>query len=154
MSVDFNNISQEIRKQHYPLIGKGSGRYVYDLGNGYVAKRARNRRGIAQNQAEYQIYKSCHSDLLARIHTVSDRYEYVIMEKADKINSMKEVWDYYHVPNGQEFFRTAMFQNVACKHKLLSGDLYRITSWGKINGKPVIIDYGYTMETRRYYTFF
>lgn len=154
MLVDFESISQNINKRNYPLLGSGSGRNVYDLGNGYVVKKARNQRGIVQNEAEHRIYNYSHSELLAVIIAVSDDYMYLVMEKADKISSMSEVWRYYHVSGPKEFFRSSIFHNVAERYHLLPNDLYRKTSWGSINGKPVVIDYGFTRETRRYYTLF
>ena len=154
MSVNFEKINQEIRQGKYRFLGSGSGRYVYDLDNGYVVKEARNRKGLAQNEAECRIYHHSHSDLLARIYDVSDKYAYVIMEKADKINSMTDVWKYYNVRNGHEFFHTNQFRDLYYTYNLLPNDLYRRTSWGIVNGKPLIIDYGYTSETRKYYTIF
>ncbi|HHX11997.1 MAG TPA: hypothetical protein GX731_04185, partial [Clostridiales bacterium] len=47
--IDFDSIIMNIGKGNYQFIGSGSGRRVYDLGNGYVVKVAKNNRGIAQN---------------------------------------------------------------------------------------------------------
>jgi hypothetical protein len=154
MLVDFDSISQNINKIKYPLIGSGSGRNVYDLGNGYVVKKARNHKGIAQNEAEYRIYNHSHSELLANIIGLSDDNIYLVMEKAEKLRSMSDVWRYYRVSGPKEFFRSTLFLDAAERYHLLPNDLYRKTSWGMINGKPVVIDYGFTRETRRFYTMF
>ncbi len=154
MLVDFDNISHDLNRNYYPLIGSGSGRNVYDLGNGYVVKKARNYKGIAQNKAENQIYNHSRSELFAGIIAVSDDYTYLVMEKAEAIRSMSDVWRYYHVSGAREFFRTKLFHSAADKYELLPNDLYRKTSWGIIRERPVVIDYGFTRETRKYYKFF
>lgn len=151
---NFESISQNLSDNSYPLIGTGSGRNVYDLGSGYVVKKARNYRGIAQNEAEYRIYNYTHSELLARILAISDNYVYLVMEKAEKIGSLADVWNYYHARNAKEFFRSNLFRMTASRYGLLPNDLYRKASWGMIDGRPVVIDYGYTRETRRFYTRF
>lgn len=152
--VDFDSINQNIIRNNYSLIGSGSGRNVYDLGNGYVVKKARNQRGIVQNEAEYLIFNDTRSELLARILAISDDNVYLVMEKAKKINSMMEVWSFYHVKSARDFFLTDLFRRTASRYELLPNDLYRKTSWGIVDGRPVVIDYGYTKATRRFYTRF
>ena len=44
-----------MRQGNYIYIGSGSSRNVFDLGNGYVMKVAKNIAGIAQNKSEYRI---------------------------------------------------------------------------------------------------
>ena len=153
--VDFDNITQNIKRgNYYTVIGSGSGRIVFDMGNGYVVKMAKNKKGIAQNKAEYQIATADHSDLFAKIVTVSEGYRYLIMEKAKQIRSIAEVWKYFHVNNNRELSRLDLFQNITQKYDLLMGDLYRKTSWGFVKEKLVIIDYGFTRETKKLYRFF
>ena len=39
--------------------------------------------------------------------------------------------------------------------KVQASDLKRVSSWGIIDGRPTIIDYGFTREVReKYYSFF
>lgn len=154
MGIDFEYIKKNIEKKKYQLIGSGSGRHVYDMDNGYVVKSAKNRRGLAQNKAEYQIASTNHSRVFAKIMAVSGDYNLLIMEKADKLKSLGDVLDYYHVRNSRELFRLEDFQIVIKKYNLLIADLRRQTSWGIIRGKPVIIDYGFTREVSKYYTLF
>lgn len=152
MGVDFDNIKTNIDKQKYRLIGSGSGRHVYDLDNGYVVKAAKNRRGLAQNKAEYRIASTDRTRIFARITAVSEDSLYLIMEKADMINSLQEVWSYYHVRNNRELFRLEKFREAMRKNNLLLPDLSRRNSWGKVRGKPVIVDYGFTREVSRFYS--
>ena len=154
MGIDFAYIKTNIEKRTYHLIGSGSGRNVFDLDNGYVVKVARNRKGLAQNKAEYQIAATNHSHIFARIVAISDDSIYLIMEKAERVYSIAEIWNYYHVKNNKELFRINEFQDFTQKYNLLYPDLKRASSWGFVKGKPVIIDYGFTKEVSRYYTMF
>jgi hypothetical protein len=154
MGIDFEIIKNNIENKKYHLIGSGSGRNVYDLENGYVVKAARNKRGLVQNKAEYQIASTNPSPVFARIEAVSEDFHYLIMEKAERINSISEVWRYYSVKNHKELFHLEEFHDLAMKNNLLLADLRRSTSWGMIKGKPVIIDFGFTKEVSKYYTLF
>ena len=154
MAIDFNKIKVNIEQEKYKRIGSGSGRYVYDLNNGYVIKAAKNRKGIAQNKAEHEIASKNNTRYFARIAAVSEDYELLIMEKAEKIKSFSEVWDYYKVKNNRELFQIEDLRNMIQNNGLLTVDLQRHTSWGIIKGKPVLIDYGFTREVRRYYNIF
>ena len=58
------------------------------MGNGYVIKVAKNRAGIAQNNAEYNISQYVSSGLFAKVVQVSYDFTFLIMEEADKIDSM------------------------------------------------------------------
>ncbi len=154
MGIDFKSIKNNLNKNKYKLIGYGSGRHVFDLDNGYVVKVARNKRGLVQNKAEYQIASSNHSPVFAKIVAVSDDFECLIMEKAEKIKSFSFIFQYYHVRNYRELFRLEDFRDFTKKYNLLFGDLRRVSSWGMVKGKPVIIDFGFTREVSRYYTLF
>lgn len=154
MLVDFDHISQNIRKHKYSMIGSGSGRLVFDLDNGYVVKVAKNRKGIAQNNAEYKIASMNGSKLFAKILAISENSYYLIMEKAERIRSISVVWDYYKVKSNHELFKLNIFEDFGKKYNLLYGDLCRKSSWGIIEGRPVIIDYGFTKETKKYYSLF
>lgn len=154
MEIDFDNIRNNIEMRKYRLIGSGSGRHVFDLDNGFVVKMAKNRRGLAQNRAEYQISLTDHSHIFAKITAVSEDFHYLIMEKAEKIKSIKEVCNYYHVNNSRELLHKEEFRDLFQKNNLLPADLRRYNSWGLVMGKPVIIDFGFTREVSRYYTLF
>ncbi len=153
MELDFEDIIAHIKNHAYKLVGSGSGRSVFDMGNGNVVKFARNRKGLAQNTVEYQISQSSESPLFARIHRVSEDYMLLIMEKADRIRSMTEVLRYLQVKNSYEFFHIQELLDMARAHGLLLNDLYRTVNWGRIGDRYVIIDYGFTrIVKKRYYT--
>ncbi len=149
VEVDFGQIILNIRKGTYKCIGAGSGRTVFDLENGFVIKVARNRRGIAQNKAEYHISTTADSCLLAKIKHVSEDFRFLIMVKAEKIKNISYVWNYFNVKNNRQLFQLEELKDIAAKHHLSLGDFGRSINWGKINEKPVIIDYGFTHQVKR-----
>jgi len=152
MVIAFDQIIFNIKRGYYRYIGSGSGREVYDLENGYVIKVARNKAGIAQNKAEYKISSNDKSNLFAKVVQASNDFNLLVMQKADKINNILYVWNYFDAKSKRELFNSKQLQDIKKNYNLLLGDLARKSSWGIINGRPVIIDYGFTREVRqRYY---
>lgn len=124
---------------------------MYDLGNGYVVKVAKNRAGIAQNKSEYKISLHDYSNLFARVTQVSNDFKFLIMEKAEKIDDISYVWDYFNVSSKRELFEIDELQKIKKNYNLILGDFGKESSWGTINGRPVIIDYGFTTSVRKRY---
>lgn len=152
MFIFSNEIMQGIRQGKYKYIGDGSGRVVFDMKNGYVVKVAKNMAGIAQNKAEYKISKNDNSRIFAEVVQASNDYYFIIMKKAEKVNNMYYVWLYFNAWNERDFLRRYEIQEVRNKYNLLLGDLKKKSSWGIVDGKAVIIDYGFTKEVRdKYY---
>ena len=144
-----------MRQGNYIYIGSGSSRNVFDLGNGYVMKVAKNIAGIAQNKSEYRISLIDSSNLFADVIRVSKGFDILVMRKAYRIKKFSDILDYYKVRSQEELFNLEKFRNIQYKYNLLYGDLSRVSSWGIINGRPIIIDYGFTREVReKYYRFF
>lgn len=155
MKPNYDEIESRIRQNQCPVIGAGSGRRVFDLGNGYVVKVARNRKGVAQNYTEKDISIRDRSGLFADILDISEDGKFLIMEKAELITDMRIVWNYFAVKNNHELSRKKEIKELYVKYYLLIPDLFRSINWGMINGKPVIIDYGFTRAVRqRYYSIF
>ena len=144
----------KIKQEMYKYIGSGSSRKVFDLGNGYVVKVAKNSAGVAQNKMEYKISLMDNSNLFAKVLQVSKNFHALIMEKADKIDDFSSVCNYFKVENILQVLTLKELQNLYFKYNLLLNDLRRTSSWGIINERPVIIDYGFTTEIReKYYSF-
>ena len=152
MGIAFNQIKLNIKRGYYRYIGSGSGRKVFDLENGYVVKVAKNKAGIAQNKSEYKISSIDNSDLFAKVTQASNDFELLIMQKADNIYNISYVWKYFNVTSKRQLFKSKELQNIKRRYDLLLGDFARRSSWGMINGRPVIIDYGFTRDvSERYY---
>lgn len=149
--MGFDKIIANLQQGEYRYLGSGSGRKVFDLGNGLVVKYAKNRKGIAQNETEYFIASSDHSGLFAKIVQISEDHRLLIMEKAESIKSMAEVWSFYKVSNNRELFRLEAFRQILHDYHLLQVDLCRNSNWGIIDGRPVIVDYGFTLSVKKKY---
>ena len=149
MQFQYENVN-DIVYGRYPFIGRGSARTVYDLQNGYVAKVARNRKGIAQNKAEYSIFQREGSYMLAPISYMYDDYYVIIMQKAEPLFSKRELKRELKIAYGPYFFDE--IDDLLYRNHLLWGDIKRINSWGYLDNRPVLVDYGFTDEVRnRYY---
>ena len=152
MVIEFNQIMLNVTRGYYRYIGSGSGRQVFDLGNGHVVKVAKNNAGIAQNKSEYKISANDYSNLFAKVIQSSNDFKLLIMKKADKINNILYVLKYFNVRSKRELFNSKELQTIKRNYNLLLDDFMRESSWGMINGRPVIIDYGFTREVmERYY---
>jgi hypothetical protein len=152
MNSMFKRIMFNIKRGYYRYIGSGSSRDVFDLGNGYVIKAAKNKAGIAQNEAEYNISYNDNSGLFAEVVDVSNNFKLLIMEKADKIYNISDVCKYFNVRSKGELLKLEELRNISRNYNLILNDLKRKSSWGMINGRPIIIDYGFTRDVRaRYY---
>lgn len=146
-------IISNIKLGNYRYIGSGSSSQVFDLNNGYVVKVAKNKAGIAQNITEYKISSFNDSLLFARVIQVSNDFTFLIMEKANKINDFSYIYRYFNVRNNMDLTNLSELQNIHKKYNLLWGDLLRESSWGIIDGRPVIIDYEYTKAVAKKYYF-
>lgn len=147
----FEQIIHNIKRRAYRIIGMGSGRVVFDLADGYVAKVAKNSRGRAQNEVEYKIAVSDDSNLFAKILCASEQFDLILMQKASRLRSISFVWDYFKVRRNSQLFRLDMLQDISNKYDLVLADLGRASNWGKIDGRPVIVDYGFNRRVQRKY---
>lgn len=151
MSVSLNEMIENLNPEQYPKLGSGSGRKVYDLKNGNVWKAAKNVKGYAQNQVEYIISEMDDSELFAKVSCISRDNRYLIMEKAEPIDDFSVVRSYFNVNSDNELFQLNDLCYLPLKYNLLVSDLCRPANWGILNGRPVIIDYGFTRRIRRQY---
>jgi len=162
MYVDFEQIYTGLQRGVYRRIGSGSGRMVFDMGDGrYAVKAAKNRRGIAQNKTEHTIAldisenpaSNNHAHIFAKTAGISNDNRLLIMEKAEKIYKMPEVWRCFKVRSNREFINLKEIKEIIKRYDLVPIDLIRAGSWGKIGGRCVVIDYGFTWKVKRKYYF-
>jgi len=146
MDYNYQNIIAGIKSEEYRLMGFGSCRRVYNLNNGYVVKVARDIRGVEQNKNEYQIHSNCTSGFFAEITYVSEDFRLLVMARAKRIKKMRAVYSFYKVNNMDSLLKVSGLGQDLRNNDLGTGDLRRASSWGLINGKPVIIDYGLTHD--------
>ena len=151
MNDELLDIREKLSKGQYRLLGCGSGRRVFDLNNGYVVKVARNRKGIAQNRVEYQILTESEIPIIARTISISEDDRYLIMEKVERLRNFSYVLRYYNVHSLNELLTRDDIIELIERYHIVKADLRRISNWGITDGRPVIIDYGFTQEVRKKY---
>ncbi len=154
-AIDLSKILNNLFDGAYPALGSGSGRKVYDLGDGTVLKAAKNKKGYAQNQVEAIISEMDDSDVFAKVLFISPDNRFLIMEKAEPVTDFSYVRNFFHVKSNKELFQSNNFSYIPYKYNLLVTDLCRPVNWGILHNRPVIIDYGFTGRIRRkYYSIF
>ncbi len=152
MAYDVQDILSKIRNGEYKLIGFGSCRRVFNLNNGYVVKVATDERGIEQNKAENSIFHNSKSPFFAEINHISDDCRFLVMAKAKQIKKIRTVYNFYKVRNLDHLLKVNNLYEDLKNNELSTGDLNRASSWGFVNGVPVIIDYGLTRSLfKKYY---
>lgn len=149
MNIDFDRIRSDIHSRKFQFLGSGAGRRVYDMGNGYVVKIAKNGFGIRQNRNEYQLSLTYQGELLAKVISVSEGYRMLIMQAAMALQGMKPVLDYFHVRTSRGLTNVPDLVDFAKKHHLVMREFIVSRNWGLIGNKPIIIDYGFIKRRRR-----
>ncbi|MFY4775348.1 hypothetical protein [Metabacillus sp. RGM 3146] len=75
-------VSKQVLKLEYPVIGNGFNRIVYDLNNGTVLKVALSEWGYKSNETEAQIYKSCNRHVKPNLcKVIESGHGWIIMKK-------------------------------------------------------------------------
>jgi hypothetical protein len=129
-------------KRGKKVIGLGSRRIVFDIGNGSVLKVAKTKYGIISNKREVATYQSSVSTVkkhLAKIIDYSKTYRWVVMEKHAR-----------HFPKSITFkrklrkLRNHFRKNGIVPYEILSnsGKPNYNNLRKKRNGMIVVIDYG------------
>lgn len=155
-------------------IGAGQGRTVYKLGNGQVLKVANDQGGIEQNKAEsiacsgfqdlfpriFEIQKTFLWMIVAEATMMEpNRFQQITKMPWDKfISGLKGAFpeklknptpqqlesfkQNFIDLSGNPFFKKVIGAIKSCKYE--PGDIAKLDSWGVVQGKPVIIDSGFT----------
>ena len=154
-------------------LGTGSSRIAFVLTPRKVLKIARNAKGIAQNQAEEQVYTDpATSDVAARIHDADVEGRWIIADLVRPLTSTKEFeqltgvsWSDFGIDlagtisklarergfklrnDAPEFTKKVIDMAEKGTAKLKMADLLVLDHWGKTpDGRVVILDYGYTED--------
>jgi hypothetical protein len=70
-------------KERLEYISSGSGRYVFGIDQEKVLKLAKNQKGIAQNENEYDIAR--YESIIAQVFDCDDDFLWIEMERVNKI---------------------------------------------------------------------
>ncbi len=101
---ELNNINSFANRIKYAdnnltRIGGGSGRIVYELNDTKVLKLAKNQKGVAQNNVEFDLGKNYDfKDIITMVFEFSDDYTWIISEKAKKVTE-KRIKELTGIPN-------------------------------------------------------
>ena len=78
--------------KHLKRLGCGTSRVTYAYGSRFALKVAFNDKGIAQNEAEVDIYTSSSSKrLVTRIYDFDDDYRWIIAEIVREVHNVREL---------------------------------------------------------------
>jgi len=157
----------------------GSSRKAYILNTRYVLKVAYNKKGIAQNEAEIDIFTNpATKQLTTKIANYSDDYSWLIAELVRPMDrGAEDVFesrfgtslysitlivkglmgggkkeDYTEYCNEECFSFAESLISLLKTTELVIDDLSREEQWGQTpDGRIVILDYGYTTTTKQLY---
>jgi hypothetical protein len=76
-------------KEHLQPIASGTGRYVFGIDANTVLKLAKNKKGVAQNEAEYDYANDSYISIIAKVFECDDDYLWLEMEKMNKCTLSK-----------------------------------------------------------------
>jgi hypothetical protein len=151
-------------------LSSGSSRIVYLTNKKTIIKMAKNDKGIAQNKAEISASK-VNSKYLNKALSHGDNYSWIEVPFLEKITekdfkemtdidfndfseairfSLKKIsgnTDTEKPENYDDVVKSSFFNDIVDigkKLDLMPGDLARISSFGKKDGHPVLIDVGLT----------
>ena len=154
-------------------LSSGSSRVVFLTPEKTVVKLAKNEKGIAQNKEEFTI--SCTSKFVNKIISSDKNFIWIEVPYLEKITEkdfekltgflfkdLEKCLDYSDSKksskkpdNFDTISKKPIYKNLLSlikDYKLLSGDIVRISSWGKKNNTPVLIDTGLTSKVyNKYY---
>lgn len=160
-------------KQNLTPIASGSGRYVFGIDNEKCLKLAKNKKGVAQNEAEYNAGSDRYAaSVLAKVYDCDENFLWIEMQLCKKVtpNIFKQVMGYDFnfylqclnsiVGNGRqtpeivdalssedvfaEF--TNEMSDAIMNWDISFGDLKRLSSYGISNGEILLVDYGLNDE--------
>jgi len=172
------NLSQKLFycQKHLKQMAKGSARVVFDLDEN-VVKVAKNEKGIEQNKIEIQIGLT-KPDCVPNLISFDENSNWSVFQKANPITkeefenlsntslpilhyllkykkdrNRKEIpIDYKKEQQIQNNKLLAELAKLIDDYDLSVGDMVRISSWGQINGKIILLDFGLTSQIyKKYY---
>ena len=186
MAIDFSHLTSlgsytarmKYMQAQSTMLGKGSSRAVFDIGEGQVVKLAINDKGIAQNYAESSLSDN-DNPILSKVFDVDAMGRYIVAEKAKKMNSaaFKKMtgqtfgtfagemrWSDRMAHRGGVKTTSSFAEKVkqwALRNNVMPGDLGRQANmgivqrqdpedlFGYVRPQPAIIDYGFTRDVAR-----
>lgn len=146
----FNTIysmnSREL-KRRFTFLGEGISRAVYALNDEYVIKIAKGREGLYQNRVERYVYNHANNTLKSYLCPILwYKPRMIVMPRAIPLSQItsNEFVDLKTIRSEPDAYNDLLY--LTRKFYLFFEDIEATSSWGLINGVPVLIDYGCTSE--------
>jgi hypothetical protein len=157
-------------------IAQGSARVIFEIDDTTVLKLAKNIKGIAQNEVERRLSNDymIPENIIARVLEKDEKDRWIVMERAKKIGKVRfrqlmggiDLSDFFHYiikninshrgvhwsiePDIEEKLDKNEFAEdlieMITNFDIETGDFERLSSFGEIDGRLVITDYGLTKE--------
>jgi hypothetical protein len=150
------NLSDKEIAKKYEFLGEGISRRVYSINEYYVVKVAKVDDGRYQNRVENYVYTHAPKNMIKYLCPIlwfePDR---IIMRKAIPLsNILKD--KYINLKNIRPEKESYMDLNKLTNNFILfPEDIISTSSWGILDNKNVLIDYGCTSDLGdAFYTFF
>lgn len=161
----------EFAKNNFKHLSSGSSRIVYDYKPGLILKLAKNEKGLQQNSTEADGFiQQNYKNIIANVIDSDPDDKWMIVQKADKISPLtfetltnipfKLYCDYisFRLDNkskkendpskgklsDNDFINDIL--DMAVNFSMPAGDLARISSYGEVENKVVLTDYGLTNQ--------
>lgn len=129
-----------------PKIGEGLGRNVYALDDDHCLKYPRWDEGVMECQVEAKIYQQAegkYKKLLCPV--VYDGNGFNVMKKAIPVEYVRVNDTIYQYIN-QKRKITEFIDYLVNTFDMWKPDLEKVSQWGYVDGKLVLLDYGRNME--------
>lgn len=159
----------EVAKEVFDVLGEGSSRMVFDLPDDRVLKIALNEKGIDQNL--FESHPKMQTECTNKVLVADPEGKWLIVKKAKSLTEKRfkemvgftfdEFTDalFYKFNNESDMKRPKKYEEIV-EHPLYKcllemmvgsddlqlGDVMRISSWGEVNDKPLLIDIGLSRE--------
>ncbi len=148
-SLPNSEIMIQYANQYLDKLGEGSSRIAFLLSSKYVLKVALNKKGLAQNKAELEVFTNPTSkNVVAKIYGSDDASQWVIADLVRPVKSPEEFeqlsgqdWEDFvkyvgpaikepeRVPDSHKWLKAVAI--TARENNLLRGDLEEIDHWGR-----------------------
>lgn len=141
--------------KQYEFLGEGASRVVYGIDENFVVKVAKNKTGHYQCSTENYIYSNISAENKKYFcPVILYKKNMIFMRRATPFTDLLDrkrgsIFDYTSIKKDSVFFKNV--RKISKHFDLLYPDIKSITSWGILDEKPVLIDYGCTNELYDYY---
>lgn len=140
--------NKNVLKNKYMFLGEGASRLVLAIDDNYVVKLSKGKTGNYQCKTENYIYSNIREQNKKYFCPIIwYKKGMVVMPRAVPFSQIVghrhgSVFEFTNIKPTSAFFQN--IKKIAKHYDLLYPDIKAISSWGLLDNKPVLIDYGCT----------